>query len=71
MKKKFKFGDRGIWHAPASIENKIPKRDLPCRVLEHNDDGTLYLFLDKPYRRGWKNLTHRTATCFESDFTPV
>ena len=68
MKKKFKFGDRGIWHMPASETTKAD--DIPSVVLEQTKEGILYIFTDRPIQRGYNNLTWRTATIFPSDFTP-
>ena len=67
--KKYKFGDEGIWHMPASEEHK--KKDLKCKVLEQLPGGLLYIFTDVPMIKGAKNLTYRTATIFPSDFTPI
>jgi hypothetical protein len=67
-KNKFKFGDRGIWHCPASEDHKA--QDLEAVVLEQTKEGLLYLFTKKTIRRGWNNLSYRTATIFPSDFTP-
>jgi len=68
MKEKtFKFGDRGIWHCPASDDRK--KQDIPAVVLEQTKEGVLYIFTDFPIRKKYNNLTYRTATIFPSDFT--
>lgn len=66
-KNKFKFGDRGIWHVPASEQYEA--KDVEAVVLEQTKEGLLYVFASKPIRKGWENLTYRTATIFPSDFT--
>jgi hypothetical protein len=63
--KKFPFGTRGIWHRCASEERKA--KDVPVVVLEHLSDGTMYIFTFEKA----PTLTHRTATIFESAFTPT
>lgn len=70
MKKKtfYNFGDRGIWHCPASEQRKA--QDIPAVVLEQTKEGCLYIFTDRPIIRGYNNLTYRTATITPSDFTP-
>lgn len=70
VKRKFAFGTRGIWHSPASEENNIKAQDIPVVVLEETKEGVLYIFTMRSIRRGWNNLTYRTATIFPSDFTP-
>lgn len=70
MPARFKFGDRGIWKMPGSSENKIKPARIPAVILEQTKEGLLYIFTDKPIRRGWDNLTFRTATIFPSDWIP-
>lgn len=62
--KKYKFGDKGIWHRPASETTKAKK--IPAVVLEQTKEGLLYIFAygDKTAR----NLSAKTATIFPSDF---
>lgn len=69
MKKEvLKFGDRGTWHCPASEEFKAT--NIKAVVLEQTKGGLLYIFTMRPIRKGWNNLSLRTATIFPSDFTP-
>lgn len=66
----FKFGDKGTWKSPGSEENKIKPARIPAVVLEQTKEGLLYIFTLKPTRRGWNNLSYRTATIFPSDWIP-
>ena len=63
---KYKFGDKGIWKCPASEDHKAQR--IPAVVLEQLKTGVLYIFTARPIRRGWENLSGRTATIFPSDF---
>lgn len=65
-KSKFGFGTKGIWHKPASDHGKAA--EIPCVVLE-DTNGVLYIFTDKPIKKGYNNLSYRTATIFSCDFT--
>lgn len=64
--KRYVFGQKGIWHCPASDDHKA--RDIKARVLEQTPEGLLYIFTDEPIIKGAKNLTYRTATIFPVDF---
>lgn len=63
---KYNFGDKGVWRCPASENHKAQR--IPAVVLEHTKEGALYIFTFKPIRKGWNNLTGRTATILPSDF---
>ena len=60
---KLNFGQKGIWHKPASEEKKA--KNIKAVVLEQTPEGLLYIFT---YDRSEKTLTGRTATIFPSDF---
>ncbi len=65
----YKFGTKGIWHKPASENTKA--RNIPAVVLEHHKNGPLYLFTLEPIVKGHDNLTNRTVTTLQSDFSPL
>jgi len=67
MEKKLKFGDTGTWHKPASDDSKA--KDIRATILEHCPEGCLYIFTEKPIKRGYNNLHWRTATISPSDFS--
>ncbi len=54
---------------PGSDEQNIKPSDMPCVVLEQIRNGVLYIFTDRPIRKGYDSLSWRTATIFPSDFT--
>lgn len=62
--RKYKFGDRGIWHRPASETTKA--KDIEAVILEEVEGGLIYIFT---FEKKAKNLSYRTATIFPSDFT--
>jgi hypothetical protein len=64
MKKDLLFGTKGIWHKPASEEEKA--RDIPAVILEVLENGTVYIFT---FDKKAKCLTDRTATIFDCDFS--
>lgn len=64
---KYFFGQKGIWHKPASENTKA--KDIPAVILEETKEGVIYIFTFEPILKGANNLTYRTATIFPSDFT--
>lgn len=68
MEKGFVFGTRGIWHKPENDDGQA--EDIEAVILEQTKQGPLYIFTMKPIKRGWENLTHRTATILPCDFSP-
>lgn len=63
----YKFGTKGIWHKPASENTKA--RDIPATILQHFENGVIYLFTQEGVGGKHDTLTNRTVTTLLSDFT--